>query len=81
MPLKHNQNRLLSLMSMRDLETANRVQFHHIGELLEDLHCKALEDQKDLKIADSLMREFRSGRVKAIPIDLVIESIELADVR
>lgn len=81
MPLKHNQNRLLSLMSAGDLEATNRAQFNHIGELLEDLHRKAVEDQKDLKIADRLMKKFRSGKVKAIPIDLVIESLELADVR
>jgi hypothetical protein len=35
-----------------------------------------LEDQQDLKMADKSMKEFRSGKVKAIPIERLIRSID-----
>jgi hypothetical protein len=35
-----------------------------------------LEDQQDLKMADKSMKELRSGRVKAIPIERLIRSID-----
>jgi hypothetical protein len=37
-----------------------------------------LEDQEDLKMADRAMREIRRDGLKAIPIDQVIKSINLA---
>jgi hypothetical protein len=37
-----------------------------------------LEDQEDLKLADRAMREMRRDGLKAIPIDQVIKSINLA---
>jgi hypothetical protein len=37
-----------------------------------------LEDQEDLKMADRAMREMRRDGLKAIPIDQVIKSINLA---
>ena len=33
-----------------------------------------LEDQQDLKMADKSMKELRSGRAKAIPIERLIRS-------
>ena len=35
-----------------------------------------LEDQQDLKMADKSIKEFRSGKVKAIPIERLIRSID-----
>ncbi|MBU3594523.1 hypothetical protein ICN42_10515 [Polynucleobacter sp. 71A-WALBACH] len=35
-----------------------------------------LEDQQDLKMADKSMKELRSVRVKAIPIERLIRSID-----
>ncbi|MES2586498.1 MAG: hypothetical protein V4536_06210 [Pseudomonadota bacterium] len=35
-----------------------------------------LEDQQDLKMADKSMKELRSGKVKAIPIERLIRSID-----
>jgi hypothetical protein len=35
-----------------------------------------LEDQQDLKMADKSMKELRSGRAKAIPIERLIRSID-----
>ena len=35
-----------------------------------------LEDQQDLKMADKSMKELRSGRVKAIPTERLIRSID-----
>ena len=37
-----------------------------------------IEDQEDLKLADRAMREMRRDGLKAIPIDQVIKSINLA---
>jgi hypothetical protein len=37
-----------------------------------------LKDQEDLKMADRAMREMRRDGLKAIPIDQVIKSINLA---
>jgi hypothetical protein len=34
------------------------------------------EDQQDLKLADKSMKELRSGRAKAIPIERLIRSID-----
>ena len=35
-----------------------------------------LEDQQDLKMADKSMKELRSGKVKAMPIERLIRSID-----
>jgi DNA-directed RNA polymerase subunit K/omega len=44
---------------------------------MADLHRDEIEDQEALKLADRAMREIRRGGVKAIPIDQVIENIDL----
>ena len=43
---------------------------------MADLHCKEIEDQQDLKMADKSMKELRSGKAKAIPIERLIRSID-----
>ena len=35
-----------------------------------------LEDQEDIKLADRAMREMRRDGVKAIPLDVLIQSID-----
>ena len=76
MPSRPNQNRLLTLMALGEIEAFNEVRFNDVGELLDDLHRRRMEDQYDLKLADRSMREMRRGGVKAIPIDMMIESID-----
>lgn len=45
--------------------------------LLQTLAAIAeLEDRQDLKMADKSMKELRSGRVKVIPIEHLIRSID-----
>jgi hypothetical protein len=76
MPSKPNENRLLTLMALGEIEVSNEVRFNDVGELLDGLHRRRMEDQYDLKLADRSMREMRRGGVKAIPIDVMIESID-----
>jgi hypothetical protein len=76
MPSRPNENRLLTLMALGEIEVSNEVRFNDVGELLDGLHRRRMEDQYDLKLADRSMREMRRGGVKAIPIDVMIESID-----
>jgi hypothetical protein len=76
MPSKPNENRLLALMALGELETFKEVRLNNIGELLDDLHRRQMEDQYDLKLADRSMKEMRRGGFKAIPIDVMIKSID-----
>ena len=63
-------------MALGEIEVSNEVRFNDVGELLDGLHRRRMEDQYDLKLADRSMREMRRGGVKAIPIDVMIESID-----
>jgi hypothetical protein len=76
MPSKPNENLLLALMAFPEIETFKEVRLNNIGELLDDLHRRRMEDQYDLKLADRSMREMRRDGVKAIPIDMMIKSID-----
>jgi len=76
MPSKPNENLLLALMAFPEIETFKEVRLNNIGELLDDLHSRQMEDQCDLKLADRSMREMRRDGVKAIPMDMMIKSID-----
>lgn len=73
-----NQNRLLTLIALGEIETVNESGLNDVGELLDDLHRRRIEDQYDLMLADKCIREMRRARLKAIPMDLVIEKFDLA---
>jgi hypothetical protein len=77
MPSKPNKNLLQTLAAIAELESGRGQKFNTVEELMADLHCKELEDQQDLKMADKSMKELRSGEVKATPIDLVIKRLNL----
>ena len=78
MPSKLNKNLLQTLAAIAELESGKGQAFNTVEELMADLHCKELEDQQDLTMADKSMKELRSGKVKATPpIDLVIKRLNL----
>ncbi len=77
MPSKPNKNLLQTLAAIAELESGKGQAFNTVEELMADLHCKELEDQQDLTMADKSMKELRSGKVKATPIDLVIKRLNL----
>ncbi|OYY18683.1 MULTISPECIES: hypothetical protein [unclassified Polynucleobacter] len=76
MPSKPNKNLLQTLAAIAELESGKGQKFNTVEELMADLHCKELEDQQDLKMADKSMKELRSGKAKAIPIERLIRSID-----
>lgn len=65
------------MAAIAELESGKGQKFNTVEELMADLHCKELEDQQDLKMADKSIKELRSGKVKAAPIDLVIKRLDL----
>ena len=72
-----NENLLQTLAAIAELEAGKGQAFSTVDELMADLHLEELEDQQDLKMADKSMKELRSGKVKAIPMDLVIRRLNL----
>ena len=65
------------MAAIAELEAGKGQTFNTVEELMADLHSKELEDQQDLKMADKSMKELRSGKDKAIPIDLLIKRLNL----
>lgn len=55
------------MAAIAELESGKGQKFNTVEELMADLHCKEIEDQQDLKMADKSMKELRSGKAKAIP--------------
>jgi hypothetical protein len=75
---KFNENLLLTLTAVAEPEVVMGVRLTTVGKLIKDQHRDDLEDQEDLKIAEKAMNGYRSGKVKAIPIDLVIRNLNLS---
>ncbi|QWE13759.1 hypothetical protein [Polynucleobacter sp. AP-Sving-400A-A2] len=65
------------MAAIAEFEIGKGQALNMVDELMADLHRDEIEDQEDLKLADRAMREMRRGGVKAIPIDQVIENIDL----
>lgn len=77
MSSKPNENLSPTMAAIAEFEIGKGQALNMVDELMADLHSDEIEDQEDLKLADRAMREMRRGGVKAIPIDQVIENIDL----